>query len=195
MIPESVVFKCTKSAEKLAKEKNEKLANSDGCVFPLLIGAVGIYGGIIYLSIEEIKENPKNTFMWFILITLVLISATVIPLYSKLFQHTNNIADYLNPKYDNAPYMEFAWDAAKQQFYYKDKQRSFWFRSYDIEKWTSIANVAGSSDVMRLSNGEQIILDDIFNSDVHSFLIENKEALELPDPQVPEALNPYVEKI
>lgn len=215
MIPESVIFKCTKSAEELAKMKETELASSRGCLYPFVLGSIGIIALITYLCLIGVSNNPKDIWKWLDLI--VFVGFMIIPvkyIYVKLFRFAHNSSNYLDPKYDNMLDKEFAWDAVKQQFSYKDKNRSFCFKSADIEKWVCTSNAISSIDIILIDNGEQIVLESTFNPDIRTFLWNNKEKLRLPRPSswgrkfVPRSfdqyyqwewwnmpLNPYVEKI
>ena len=84
-------------------------------------------------------------------------------------------------QFDIMPDKTFGWDADKHEMFYSDKYRSLRFRGDEVDKWVSVRSRYGNTtDIMRLRNGEQIVLEDFFNKDIYPFLHQHKEELGLP---------------
>lgn len=101
----------------------------------------------------------------------------------------------LKVKFHLIPDMEFGWDADKKQFIYKDINRNLRFAGEDVVKWVHTKSEYITQDVLRLNNGEQIVLDSLFNKDVYYFLEEHKTLLNLPTPTSSLVIDPYHDPI
>lgn len=161
---ESQVFKCTLPTDKLAAQKK-----IDILTYTILFPA----GWIFFIAFEIKNLYGSWNLMVPFLIILILLSFFLLKVLICL--HGRNMC-----KYDNMEYKEFSWDAATNEFMYKDKNRTLRFTGDKVRKWVVLSDKK-PVDIMLLDNGEQIVLEQEFNPDIHPFLEENKAMLHIPN--------------
>ena len=179
---ESITFSCTKSERQIARAKRWRPLLRV-LVFIALLMLVGSLAIPLIALIPGVLEAPsvwKADMFWPCLILLaVLIGLT--PIIRYLFGFVLEDKEITRMQFDIMADKTFGWDADKHEMVYSDKYRSLRFRGDEVDKWVSVRSQYGNTtDIMRLRNGEQIVLEDFFNKDIYPFLHQHKEELGLP---------------
>lgn len=174
MTPESKVFKCALPAEKLAQLKKSALINNRILLPTTLVVYVIIMVRNFYLT------SGGEWSSLFSAVNIYLIALWIV-LLVILIKFMVCMAGKYTMKSDLIDDKEFSWNAATNEFTYKDKNRTLRFSGNKVTKWMIHSSQKASVDILRLNNGEQIVLEHEFNPDIHPFLEENKAMLHLPD--------------
>ena len=177
-----ILFTRTMTAEQLASQK--KLNWFVAYVFlPLcLLCLLVIFGEMVLLLRTGIDEEMKNEYIllaiMFLSVLLMLFLCVYLAKFIIEFPRMNkDMFDILANK-------QFSYSPSINRLTYTDPKRSFTFAGTDVVKWVSGVMAKGATtDILRLQNGEQIVLESKFNPDVHFFLHEYRHVLQLPDPK------------
>ena len=132
-------------------------------------------GTLIYFIFFTQNASSKKMLIGTIIMAIHIVLSLFIGYVN--FPRRFECPEWITKNIDLIASKEFAWDGVSRKFEYKDKNRSLSFSPTDISKWASLT---GQANVLRLRNGEQIILESIFNHKLNSFININKETLGLP---------------
>ena len=183
---ESITFKCTKTADELNNIKRKGLITIYIVLPLMMVFTSGIFIWMYIETYEDMLEDLLTPSSEFFLPAILVVFVTLLMLVFwgwliHVLIHTNESTKMM---YDIIENKEFGWNAINQRFEYKDKYRSFTFTSDDIVKWVSVTPRYSEvgTNIIRLRNENQIVLEGVFNPDIHKFLRENQYALRLPSP-------------
>ena len=173
-----ILFTCTMTAEQLASQKKFNWL-AGYVILPLCL--LGIFGVTVLLLLTGIDEEMKDEHfllaIMFLSVLLLLFSCVYLTIFIIEFPRINkDMFDIIADK-------QFCYNPSTNRLTYKDPKRTFTFAGTDVVKWVSCMAKGTSTDILRLQNGEQIVLESMFNPDVHSFLHEYRHVLQLPDPK------------
>lgn len=179
---ESITFSCTKSEKQIARAKRLRplLRVLVFIALLMIVGCLAIPLIALIPGVLKAQTIWKAEMFWPCLILLaVLIGLT--PIIRYLFGFVLEDKEITRMQFDIMPDKTFGWDADKHEMVYKDKYRSLRFRGDEVDKWVSVRSQYGNTtDIMRLRNGEQIVLEDFFNKDIYPFLHQHQAELGLP---------------
>ena len=137
--------------------------------------------GFLYLIVKNVymlSEGDWNSLFSVSSIVVIVYMLVMVALMIKIMTCLNDRGTMM---YDMLESKEFAWDAASNEFTYKDKNRTLRFSGNKVKKWGVISAKKITIDILQLDNGEQIVLEPEFNPDIHPFLAENSLMLHLPE--------------
>ncbi len=177
-----ILFTCTMTAEQLASQKKFNWL-AGYVILPLcLLVLFGVTVFIILIPFTVgIDEELKDAYFLFAIILLFVLLLLFICVYLAIFiiefpRMNKEMFDIIADK-------QFSYNFSTNRLTYKDPKRTFTFAGTDVVKWVSVMAKGASTDILRLQNGEQIVLESKFNPDVHSFLHEYRHVLQLPAPE------------
>jgi hypothetical protein len=175
----SITFACTKSAEQIEKEANQSLTFYK--IVPwLCIVCMGLIA-YMYFSICDMgaaKENGSRDIVAILIFGMAFLFMLLIAIYFFYYKNRAGI------KYILMPDKQFGWDEEAKQFFYKDKNRSLRFTGKDVEKWSSYIMYKTNIpiDIFLLKTGERLVLEGDWNEEVHDYLQNFHNLLDLPKP-------------
>ena len=177
---ESITFTCTANTEEIEKIANWKEKVARFCFLSLLV----LYSVILYMLWPE--GGIHDTFM--LVLFLFIIASMLFLLFMirhswQKFRHT----------YALMATKEFGWDETSSQFFYRDDERTLRFKSSDVKKWYSLEddnydesaeiNFGETTDIIHLHTGEKIVLERLWNRDIHKYLRTHYLLFGLPEPK------------
>ena len=173
-----ILFTCTMTAEQLASQKK---FNWFAVYVFLPLCLLVIFGATVLLLRTSIDEEMKNEYIllaiMFLSVLLMLFLCVYLAKFIIEFPRMNkDMFDILANK-------QFSYSPSTNRLTYTDPKRSFTFAGTDVVKWVSVMAKGATTDILRLQNGEQIVLESKFNPDIHFFLHEYRHVLQLPDPK------------
>jgi len=181
---QSVTFNCVKNAEQLKKAFKQMKVLKYVFLFFFIPLTCGIEVLMIYALLPELLNSPLNEEtleMWFwgiLVIIVMLVLIIFLCVFLSQFDECNCMM------FDIIADKTFGWDEERKQFFYSDKYRTLRFNGDDVKKWVSMSNKGNTTtDIIQLINGDQFVIESMFNPDVHTFLFENRENLNLPRPK------------
>ena len=179
---ESITFTCTKTEKQIARAKRMRPMVRVLVLIALLM-IVGCLAVPLVAFSPGVLEAPsiwEADMFWPCLIFLVVLIGLV-PIFRYLFGFVVEDKEIVRMQFDIMPDKTFGWDADTREMVYRDKYRTLRFRGDDVDKWVSVRSQYGNTtDIMRLRNGEQIVLEDFFNKDIYPFLHQHRAELGLP---------------
>ena len=179
---ENITFTCTKSAKDIEKALRLRPFFRGVVVVGIMI-IVGCVAVPLVFLFRVVLNSPNwwQSEMFWPFIILLVTAMVLFPIVRYLIGFVIHDKEIAQMEFDIMLDKTFGWDEDKKQFVYSDKYRTLRFYGEDVEKWVSIqAKYGSTTDIMRLRNGEQIVLEDFFNPEIYPFLHENEKELGLP---------------
>lgn len=172
------IFTCNAHEEERTRSEKKKV-NIWCWILGAYIILFSFYIYLFYLSSQDGKDLGYRIKGGFVLIIFIL--------YTSIKKITKN--RYLYKHFDGK---KFTINVSTKTFHYTDGKKDITFISEDISNWYISHNDEtyrkippfSEYDELWLKNGETIKLEDIFNNDVHPFLLQHREELSLPEPRV-----------
>ncbi|MBQ2520286.1 MAG: hypothetical protein II540_03250 [Paludibacteraceae bacterium] len=183
---ERTEFKCVMTHEQVLRQKK-----TDAFIFHVVLpvfGVVtlGILGYLVCLNYAELRSTPDWRESEFLIPMIVLSCVIVFVLclivyLARVVVVMSRISDKV---YELIETKQFAWDPVTNEFIYSDKDRNLRFKGDDVDKWVSVSSKGATTDIMRLRNGEQFVLEGKFNPAVYGFLHDHQREMHLPQPKL-----------
>ena len=178
-------FKCVLTHEQVLRQKK-----TDAFIFHVVLpvfGVVilGIMGYLVCLNYAELRSTPdwrESEFLVpMIVLSCVIVFVLCLIVYlARVVVVMSRISDKV---YELIETKQFAWDPKTNEFFYADKDRKLRFKGDDVDKWVSVNNKGNTTDIMRLRNGEQFVLEGKFNPGIYPYLHDNRIVMRLPEPK------------
>lgn len=181
---ESFTFTCAMSPEQIRKQKKYDTAVAN-LVLPIL--AVLMFVVMAFMLGIAFHAWAEDTTAVALIATFGAIIAGLPTIYLILV--AIEFPGMTRDCYDIFETKTFGYDADKNQFVYTDKYRNLRFSGRDVQKWVSVEPSpryqveGGTTDILLLRNGEQIVLEGKFNPKIHVFLNACRYAVYLPAPK------------
>lgn len=182
---ERLEFKCALTHEQVLRQKK---TDSFISRFVLPMSCVLLFGVLIFmvhLAYTELSSAPdwqKSEFLIPIVVSM-LAALMILCLSVYLIRVTVEMIHMSETVYELFETKTFAWDPKTNEFFYTDKDRKLRFKGDDVDKWVSVNNKGNTTDIMRLRNGEQFVLEGKFNPNIYPYLHENRIIMRLPEPK------------